>query len=102
MNNFINNEDKMISFINKFCYMVIFPDKKVELFKSLRDIQKTICIDSSTISKKLKNNKHIFKAKGSDNVFYIKKITENHANCPQQDCSILSSNDNSCPTEEDE
>ena len=68
--NFITSEDKMTTFIDKFCYIVVFPDKKVELFKSLRDIQKSICIDSSTISKKLKENNYFFKAKGSDNIFF--------------------------------
>ena len=74
MNNFIDSQEKMNNFIEKFCYIVIFPDKKVEIFKSLRDIQKSICVDASTISKKLKDNKYIFNAKGSDNVFFIKKI----------------------------
>lgn len=110
MNNFINNEDKMASFVDKFCYMVVFPDKKVELFKSLRDIQKQICIDASTISKKLKDNNFIFKAKGSDNIFFIRKINDyikipdkivcNYVNCPQQEDS-LSSKYSSCPTDSD-
>ena len=99
MNNFISNEDKMNSFIEKFCYLVVFPDKKVELFKSLRDIQKEICIDASTISKKLKDNKYIFKAKGSEHIFFIKKINENYANCPQHE--DLSSKYNSCPIDSD-
>ena len=104
--NFITSEDRMATFIDKFCYIVVFPDKKVELFKSLRDIQKSICIDSSTISKKLKENNYFFKAKGSDNIFFIRKINEsikipdkivcNYTYCPQQECSS-SSNDNSCP-----
>ena len=49
-------EKDMIEYVKKYNYLVIFPDKKVELFKSLRDIQNSISIDSSTISKKLKNN----------------------------------------------
>ena len=107
MNNVINNEDKMTSFIDKFCYLVVFPDKKVELFKSLRDIQKEICIDASTISKKLKDNKYIFKAKGSEHIFFIKNINEDYLNCPQQEIlssysiysNPLSSKYNACPTE---
>ena len=70
----MTKEKDMIAYINKYNYMVIFPDKKVELFKSLRDIQNSISIDSSTISKKLKNDEHIFTAKGSEFIFYIEVI----------------------------
>ena len=52
MNNFISNEDKMNSFIEKFCYLVVFPDKKVELFKSLREIL------ISTITELFEGNSH--------------------------------------------
>ena len=67
-------EQDMEKYIHKYKYLVIFPDKKVELFKSLRDIQNCICIDSSTISKKLSNNENIFIAKGSKYIFYIEVI----------------------------
>ena len=70
----MTKEKDMIAYVNKYNYMVIFPDKKVELFKSLRDIQNSISIDSSTISKKLKNDEHIFTAKGSEFIFYIQVI----------------------------
>ncbi len=52
----IRLEKDMEKYVKKYKYLVVFPDKKVELFKSLRDIQESICIDSSTISKKLNNN----------------------------------------------
>ena len=64
----------MHNFITKMSYIVIFPDEKIELFKSLRDIQKAISVNSSTISKKLKNKEFFFTPKGSDFVFFIKKI----------------------------
>ena len=70
----MTKEKDMIAYVNKYNYMVIFPDRKVELFKSLRDIQNSISIDSSTISKKLKNDEHIFTAKGSEFIFYIQVI----------------------------
>ena len=70
----MTKEKDMIAYVNKYNYLVIFPDKKVELFKSLRDIQNSISIDSSTISKKLKNDEHIFTAKGSEFIFYIEVI----------------------------
>ena len=70
----MTKEKDMIEYVKKYNYLVIFPDKKVELFKSLRDIQNSISIDSSTISKKLKNDEHIFTAKGSEYIFYIEVI----------------------------
>ena len=70
----MTKEKDMIEYVKKYNYLVIFPDRKIELFKSLRDIQNSISIDSSTISKKLKNDEHIFTAKGSEFIFYIEVI----------------------------
>lgn len=68
------SEQKMKSYIKKKNYLVVFPDKKAELFQSLRQIQKAISVDSSTISKKLSNNEHIIRAKGTGYVFFVYKI----------------------------
>ena len=68
----ITSEYEMNNYIKKYNYMVIFPDKKVELFKSLRDISKSISIDASTISKKLGKGEYMFTPKGSEYIFYIK------------------------------
>ena len=69
------SETQVKEYINKYSYMVIFPDKKVELFSSLRNIQDAISIDSSTISKKLKEKGYnYFMAKGSGYVFFIHKL----------------------------
>ena len=68
------SEQRMISYIKKNNYLVVFPDKKAELFQSLRQIQKAISVDSSTISKKLSSGEHIITAKGSGYVFYVYKI----------------------------
>ena len=71
----IESEKVMEDYIKKNSYMVIFPDKKVELFSSLRKIQNAISIDSATISKKLKEkDSNYFKAKGGDFIFFIKKL----------------------------
>ena len=67
-------EKDMENYINKYIYAVVFPDKKIELFKSLRDIQDSTLIDSSTISKKIARGEHMFSAKGTDYVFYIKRL----------------------------
>ena len=67
----ITTESEMSKYVKKYNYLVVFPDKKVELFKSLRDISKSISIDSSTISKKLNKGEYMFTPKGSEYVFYI-------------------------------
>ena len=54
--------------------MVIFPDKKVELFSSLRKIQEAICIDSSTISKKLKEKPLIILKPKEVILFFLYKV----------------------------
>tara|TARA_B100001063_G_scaffold239815_1_gene263923 strand:+ start:22676 stop:22906 length:231 start_codon:yes stop_codon:yes gene_type:complete len=73
----LTSEIKMKDYINKNSYMVVFPDKKVELFGSLRKIQDAISVDSSTISKKLKEQDfNYFKAKGGDYVFFIQKLKD--------------------------
>ena len=71
----ITIENEMEKYIKKYNYLVIFPDKRAELFKSLRDIQNSISIDSSTISKKLSQGENMFTAKGNDFIFYIKQLS---------------------------
>ncbi len=72
----IRLEKDMEKYVKKYKYLVVFPDKKVELFKSLRDIQESICIDSSTISKKLSNHENIFTPKGSEYIFHIRQLDQ--------------------------
>ena len=67
------SEQKMINYVKKNNHSVVFPDKKAELFQSLRQIQKSICVDSSTISKKLSSGEHIITAKELA-MFFIYKI----------------------------
>jgi len=70
----LTTEIQMKEFVKKYEYVVIFPDKKVELFKSLRNIQEKVMIDASTISKKLKNNENLFTSKCTGFVFYINRL----------------------------
>ena len=70
----IKTESEMNKYLKKYNYMVVFPDKRVELFKSLRDISNSISIDSSTISKKLGKNEYMFNPKGTEYIFYIKQL----------------------------
>jgi len=72
----ITTENTMLNFVNNnIKYLVVFPDRKTKTYKTLNEIQKDTCINSSTISKKLKNkNSNIFQAKGGNYIFYIYKI----------------------------
>jgi len=38
----IKDEKKMEKYVNKNCYLVVFPDLSLKLFKSLREIQSDI------------------------------------------------------------
>ena len=75
MNDDIRSETRMEEYIeNK--YIVIFPDKTLQMFKSLRSIEKYINVSASTISKKLKNeNKCVCKTKGTDYVYGVIQIS---------------------------
>ena len=71
----LDTENKMMAFVRSLKYLVVFPDKKTQIYRSLRDISEDICVDYSTISKKLKNESgDIFISKGTDFNFWIQKI----------------------------
>ncbi len=71
----LDSEDKMMTYVRTLKYLVVFPDKKTKIYSSLRDISEDICIDHTTISKKLKNEiGDLFISKGTDFYFWIHKI----------------------------
>ncbi len=71
MNDEIRTEKNIEKYLKKK-YIVIFPDKSILMFESLRNIEKYINVSASTISKKLKNNKRcVCKTKGTDYVYGI-------------------------------
>ncbi len=71
----LDTENKMMDFVRSLKYLVVFPDKKTQIYRSLRDISEDICVDYSTISKKLKNESgDVFISKGTDFIFWIQKI----------------------------
>jgi len=71
----LDTENKMMDFVISLKYLVVFPDKKTQIYRSLRDISDDICVDYSTISKKLKNETgDVFISKGTDFIFWIQKI----------------------------
>ena len=71
----ITSENEMNKFINKYNYLVVFPDKKPKLYKSLRDIEDEISVAASTISKKLKeSNSCMCQSRGTEFYFFIQLI----------------------------
>ena len=67
----MNGEAEMRKFIKKNNYVVVFPDKRIELYSNLRSLGEAISIDSSTISKKLSRGENYFIPKGGEFIFYI-------------------------------
>ena len=64
----------MLNFYKSIKYLVIGPDKKIEGYSCLRDITNDICIDYSTISKRLsESNPCICVSKITNYVFLIIK-----------------------------
>ena len=75
MEKIYTTELEMKNFLENKHYLVIFPDKSIKLYKSLREIQNEIIVDASTISKKLKSLDNCFCiSKSSGYVFFIKKF----------------------------
>jgi len=71
----LDTEQKMMIFTRTLKYLVVYPDKKTQIYNSLRDISRDICVDYSTISKKLKNEQgDIFISKANNFIFWIQKI----------------------------
>jgi len=71
----LDKEDKIMKYVRKLKYLVVFPDKKTQIYSSLRDMSLDISIDYSTISKKLKNETgDIFISKVTGFIFWIQKI----------------------------
>ena len=72
----LTTETKMEKYIKKNNYLVIYPDASMKLYTSLRKIEEDILVHSSSISKKLKEEDYcICVSKGTNYVFYIKKLT---------------------------
>ncbi len=68
MNDFVKS-------VECYYYFVLGSDSSCNVYKSLREIQDDICVDYSTISKKLKEDKTCFVTpKGSETHYYIKKF----------------------------
>ena len=63
-------------YLNTLNYMVVYPDKVIKFYKSLRDIRSEIYVDSSTISKKLNENggSCFVTCRINDYTYFIKKL----------------------------
>lgn len=73
----LEEEEDFIEYIKSVKYLVIFPDKSCKMLFTLREVASEICVDHTTIFKKLKNNVHCFvESKQSGFMFYIRKISK--------------------------
>ena len=69
----LETAEKMYNYYNKIKYIVLFPDKKLKGYVSLREISREIFIDYSTISKRL-NETNPCVCYGKDFLYLIQKI----------------------------
>lgn len=68
------------AYYDKIKYFVLFPDKKLKGFTSLREISREIYIDYSTISKRLsESNPCICYSSDNEYVFLVQKVVLNDA-----------------------
>jgi len=44
----LNTASKMICYVKTLKYLVVFPDKKTQIYSSLREISEDICVDYTT------------------------------------------------------
>ena len=71
----IHTPAEMSNYYQNMKYIVIGPDKKIDTYNCLRDITQDICIDYSTISKRLiDSNPCICVSKITNYVFLIIKL----------------------------
>ena len=71
----LDSYKKFESYMKQLNYLVIYPDKEVVFFKSLRNISEKIYVDHSTIAKKLKNEDSCYVISKLNNyMYYIKKM----------------------------
>jgi hypothetical protein len=72
---------ELITYYDKIKYFVLFPDKKLKGFTSLREISREIYIDYSTISKRLsESNPCVCYSSDNEYVFLVQKVLSNDAN----------------------
>lgn len=72
---------ELITYYDKIKYFVLFPDKKLKGFTSLREISREIYIDYSTISKRLsESNPCVCYSSDNEYVFLVQKVLSNDTN----------------------
>jgi hypothetical protein len=71
----INNTSQMMQYERSIRYLTIFPDKTIKYYSSLRSIAEDICVDHTTISKKLgENNPCICQSQSNNYIFLVRKL----------------------------
>jgi hypothetical protein len=75
MNVSIKTDKQMYQFAKSVKYLTIFPDKTIKHYPSLRKIAEDICVDYTTISKKLaENNPCLCQSQNEGYIFFIRKL----------------------------
>ena len=75
MNVSITTEQQMLHYARTIKYLTIFPDKTIKYYTALRKIADDICIDYTTISKRLgENNPCICQSRNEGYIFLIRKL----------------------------
>lgn len=71
----IKSDQQMLQYVKTIKYMVVFPDKTIKHYKSLRKIAEDICVDYTTISKRLGENNPCFcQSQNEGYIFLIRKL----------------------------
>jgi hypothetical protein len=77
----LKTSNELEKYYNKIKYFVLFPDKKLKGFTSLREISREIYVDYSTISKRLsESNPCVCYSSDNEYVFLVQKVSLNNAN----------------------
>ncbi len=71
----IKTEKEMSRFAKTIKYLTVFPDKTIKHYPSLRKIAEDICVDHTTISKKLgESNPCLCQSQNEGYIFLIRKL----------------------------
>ena len=71
----IKTDKQMLQYAKTIKYITIFPDKTIKFYSSLRKIAEDICVDHTTISKRLgETNPCICQSQGDGYIFLIRKL----------------------------
>lgn len=71
----IKTEKQMLTYSRTIKYLTIFPDKTIKYYTALRKIADDICVDHTTISKRLgENNPCICQSRSEGYIFLVRRL----------------------------